>query len=214
MTEPGPDRRATVVAGHTGDASTARRGLVSDHPPVRAAALSALRRLGHLDHETLVGALSDHDPTVRRRAVELAATTTIDLVPMLSDVDHSVAEMAAWSLGEQPAHDARAVDALCTVARHHADPLCRESAVAALGAVGDDAGLTTILDALGDKAPVRRRAVLALAPFDDPRVEAALETALDDRDWQVRQAAEDLLGLSRAVGGSGSEVRRDDPDDG
>ncbi len=40
---------------------------------------------------------------------------------------------------------------------------------------------------------MRRRAVLALAPFDGPEVDAALQAALGDRDWQVRQAAEDLL---------------------
>jgi hypothetical protein len=39
---------------------------------------------------------------------------------------------------------------------------------------------------------VRRRAVLALAPFDGPQVDAAIAAALEDRDWQVRQAAEDL----------------------
>jgi hypothetical protein len=39
---------------------------------------------------------------------------------------------------------------------------------------------------------VRRRAVLALAPFDGPAVDAAVAAALEDRDWQVRQAAEDL----------------------
>ena len=48
-----------------------------------------------------------------------------------------------------------------------------------------------------DKPAVRRRAVLALAPFlgDDDigrRVDAAIDRALEDRDWQVRQAAEDL----------------------
>jgi hypothetical protein len=41
---------------------------------------------------------------------------------------------------------------------------------------------------------VRRRAVLALAPFDGPEVDAAIDAALEDRDWQVRQAAEDLRG--------------------
>ena len=51
-----------------------------------------------------------------------------------------------------------------------------------------------ILAALPDKATVRRRAVLALAPFDGDDVDAALERARTDRDWQVRQAAEDLLG--------------------
>jgi hypothetical protein len=35
--------------------------------------------------------------------------------------------------------------------------------------------------------------VLALAPFEGPEVDAALERARTDRDWQVRQAAEDLL---------------------
>jgi hypothetical protein len=34
--------------------------------------------------------------------------------------------------------------------------------------------------------------VLALAPFDGAEVDAAIERALVDRDWQVRQAAEDL----------------------
>nr|MBA3654191.1 HEAT repeat domain-containing protein [Actinomycetota bacterium] len=72
-------------------------------------------------------------------------------------------------------------------------PLCREAAVAALGAIGDPAGLSAILAATTDKPAVRRRAVLALAPFAGPDVDAALERALEDRDWQVRQAAEDLL---------------------
>jgi hypothetical protein len=31
-----------------------------------------------------------------------------------------------------------------------------------------------------------------LAPFHGPEVDAALERALTDRDWQVRQAAEDV----------------------
>ena len=51
-----------------------------------------------------------------------------------------------------------------------------------------------MLAALGDKPTVRRRATVALAGFDDPRVEPALRAAAGDRDWQVRQAAEELLG--------------------
>ncbi|MDQ4067891.1 MAG: HEAT repeat domain-containing protein, partial [Actinomycetota bacterium] len=78
------------------------------------------------------------------------------------------------------------------VATGHHDPLCREAAVAALGAIGDEGGLPAILAATGDKPAVRRRAVIALAPFQGPEVDAALERALEDRDWQVRQAAEDL----------------------
>jgi len=64
--------------------------------------------------------------------------------------------------------------------------------VAALGAIGDERGVQTIIDATHDKPAVRRRAVLALAPFTGIEVEAAIDRALTDRDWQVRQAAEDL----------------------
>ena len=78
-------------------------------------------------------------------------------------------------------------------ATQHADPLVREAAVAALGALGDPGTLEVVLAACDDKPAVRRRAVLALAAFDGPEVEARLQTALTDRDWQVRQAAEDLL---------------------
>jgi HEAT repeat protein len=106
-----------------------------------------------------------------------------------------VVEAAAWALGEHGAAAAEtaALDALAAVARSHDDPLCREAAVAALGAVGDRRGVPAILDATRDRPAVRRRAVLALAPFDGPEVREALERARSDRDWQVRQAAEDLL---------------------
>jgi HEAT repeat protein len=66
--------------------------------------------------------------------------------------------------------------------------------VAALGAIGDEAGLEAILAATTDKPAVRRRAVIALAPFEGQNVDAVLQRALEDRDRQVRQAAEDLLG--------------------
>jgi HEAT repeat protein len=66
--------------------------------------------------------------------------------------------------------------------------------VAALGALGDQGGLQAVLAACRDKPAIRRRAVLALAAFEGPAVDAALRAALDDKDWQTRQAAEDLLG--------------------
>ena len=69
----------------------------------------------------------------------------------------------------------------------------REACVASLGAIGDPRGLPTILHGCTDKPAVRRRAVLALAPFDGDAVDTALQSALVDRDWQVRQAAEDVL---------------------
>ena len=84
------------------------------------------------------------------------------------------------------------IEALSGIALEHEDALCRESAVAALGALGDVRGLESILEATQDIATVRRRAVIALAPFEGQAVTDALQLALSDRDWQVRQAAEDL----------------------
>ena len=102
--------------------------------------------------------------------------------------------MAAFACGEHgPATDQVVVDRLCELAGTHDDALVREAAVAALGAIGSRSGLPAILSATRDKAAVRRRAVIALAPFEGPEVDAALERARTDRDWQVRQAAEDLL---------------------
>jgi HEAT repeat protein len=112
-----------------------------------------------------------------------------------TDPSDSVVESSAWALGEAGSRCGRsAVEALGQVASAHADPLCREAAVAALGAIGDPLAIDTVLVALEDKPAVRRRAVIALAAFDDPRVDAAWRRGLEDRDWQVRQAAEDLLG--------------------
>jgi HEAT repeat protein len=105
--------------------------------------------------------------------------------------------MAAWALGEQQAETPErtivVVGALARMATAHDDPLCREAAVASLGALGHPHGLDAILAATEDRPAIRRRAVLALAPFEGDEVDAALERALQDRDWQVRQAAEDLL---------------------
>ena len=186
-------RRAAALAGHRGDEAAARSALVDETPAVRATALGALARMGALTAADLVRALGDSDPHVRRRAAELAADVEdVDLLGALHDDEPLVSEAAAYALGERPAA-AAAIGGLTAVATAHADALCREAAVAALGALGDVRGLPAILAATSDKPAVRRRAVLALAPFDGPEVEAALERALHDRDWQVRQAAEDLL---------------------
>jgi HEAT repeat protein len=56
--------------------------------------------------------------------------------------------------------------------------------------------LPAVLAACDDKPAIRRRAVLALAAFEGAPVEDRLRVALTDNDWQVRQAAEDLLAVS------------------
>lgn len=188
-----PDLRAVAVAGHTGDTPTARAGLASRDPAVRAAALGALERLGSLDDPTLADSLRDGDSAVRRRAAEIAAQhPSVDLLACLHDSDDRVVEVAAWACGEHEARRDDIIERLVDLAGSASDPLVRESAVAALGAIGDERGCAAIIAACSDKPAVRRRAVLALAPFDGDDVEAAIERALVDRDWQVRQAAEDL----------------------
>ena len=120
------------------------------------------------------------------------------LLACLGDGDHSVVEVACWAAGELPDIAEATVDVLVGIAGPepggHEDALCREAAVAALGALGHERGRLAVLGGLRDRPAVRRRAVLALAAFEGDDVEAALKLSLDDRDWQVRQAAEDLLG--------------------
>jgi len=190
-------RRAVALAGHLGDLSGARSGLSDDAPSVRATALGALSRLGSLTEDDLRSAMCDEAPLVRRRGFELAARLPdVDISHGLDDVDSSVVEMVAWALGERGETSAvPALAALVPASTGHRDPLCRESAVAALGAIGDPAGLPAVLGALDDKPAIRRRAAVALAAFVGPEVQAALHRCLEDRDWQVRQVAEDLLAV-------------------
>ncbi|WP_426574055.1 HEAT repeat domain-containing protein [Aquihabitans sp. McL0605] len=199
LADPIRRRRQAAIAGHQGDAATARGFLGDDDAGVRAAALGALLRAHGLEPDDLVAALADEAVAVRTRALEVVAAlhgggaaAAVTTLPLLHDDDDTVVEVAAWAAGEREPAEPGAVDALAELARHHGDALVRESAVAALGAIGDPQGLAAILAATDDKATVRRRAVLALAPFEGPEVDAALERALTDRDWQVRQSAEDL----------------------
>jgi len=190
----GGDRGRAAIAGHSGDEPTARALLTSTEPAVRATALGALARMGRLTDDDVNAALTDGSAVVRHRAVALARDRpAVPIVPVLADGEAVVVEQAAWACGERQPTEPGAVATLSKLAVEHDDALVREAAVAALGAIGDPAGLTAILQATTDKPAVRRRAVLALAPFSGPDVDDALQRALADRDWQVRQAAEDLL---------------------
>ena len=116
-------------------------------------------------------------PAVRRRGAEeagrLAAPATgAALVARRRDDDLLVIEAAAHALGELPP-TAAAVDALVTLVTGHGEVVVRETAVAALGSLGDGSAWP-VLAATTDVATVRRRAVLALAAFDGEEVEAAL----------------------------------------
>lgn len=185
-----------------------RSALENPHSTVRRRALGALARAGHCDAATLRTALTDPDANVRRRALELVAahpdrTLVAPVVTCLDDADTLVVDAAAFALGEMgQGLDGRrlrastwqqALDRLEAVATDHDDALCREAAIAALGAIGSPRSRDTVIAATDDRPGVRRRATVALAAFEGPEVEAALRRAGEDRDWQVRDIAHDLL---------------------
>ncbi len=212
MSGTGPVARAADLAALGLRGSLTRDDLVrlvgataDDDPRVRSVAVGALVRAAAVEQAATAWseAARDRDPAVRRRVCELGPAlvergVSVDVATRVlltgtADRDVTVVEAAAWALGElgdRAADDV--VTTLVDIAGTHRDALAREAAVAALGAIGREAGLPAILAACNDKPAVRRRAVLALAPFDGPEVDAAIEAALTDRDWQVRQAAEDL----------------------
>jgi HEAT repeat protein len=186
--------REIAVAGHTGDAGVARAALADSDPVGRELALGAMARIGVLTDDELRAALVDAAPAVRRRAAMISGQRPgLSLRGLLDDADMTVVEAAAWACGEQGLVDDDVLEALIDIGVTSRDALVREACTAALGAIGDPHGLPTILQGCTDKPAVRRRAVLALAPFDGADVDAALQAALADRDWQVRQAAEDVL---------------------
>ncbi|MBP7928973.1 MAG: HEAT repeat domain-containing protein [Acidimicrobiia bacterium] len=175
-----------------------RSAATSQQPTLRRIGTHALTRRGAATGQDVARWAADPDPTNRIHLAEMLGRYPLpDALEtaqrLLADPEPLVAETAAWSLGEID-DEATSVALLIDAAENHDDALVRESAVAALGAIGDPAAKEAILKACSDKPAVRRRAVLALAAFEGPDVEAALNAALSDRDWQVRQAAEDLLG--------------------
>lgn len=196
-TTPEEQRRRTLAieCGYRGDERTARELLHDDSPKVRSGALGALVHMTRATPQDFAEALTDEAAQVRRSACELASKEVAEiLLPLLDDPDPRVVEACAFALGE--CEVVAAVPALMRVVIEDSDPLCRETAVAALGNIGDDRARRTVIDALGDAVQIRRRALIALANFDGEDVRAAIQGRLTDRDWQVRQAAEDLLGIN------------------
>ncbi len=189
-----------LVAGYRADGSLDTfilERLGDDVARRRVLALRAAQRRGLVTDDVWSAALADVDVDVRREALTLVASAPLPgetilemLVAALVDDDALVVDAAVFALGEHL--HLRADDALIKVATTHEDPRCRESAIAALGAIGDDRARPAILGALEDKPAVRRRAIVALANFEGPEIEEALVRASEDRDWQVRAAVDQL----------------------
>ncbi|HEY5092806.1 MAG TPA: HEAT repeat domain-containing protein [Acidimicrobiales bacterium] len=174
-----------------------RTNLVDDVGRRRVLALRGMVRQGLVTDDEWMSAIDDRDVDVRREALNLIAhVDQIDdevfevMLRRLHDEDALVVDGAIFALGEH--FYVGAVDQLCVIATTHDDARCRESAIAALGAIGDDRARPAVLAALDDKPPVRRRAIVALSNFEGPDIDAALERAREDRDWQVRAAVNQL----------------------
>ncbi len=195
----GPDRELLRAGFDSDDASLSLLIASLRDPDVRhrVLALRGLVRRGAMTTARWRAALEDPDVELRRDALEqLAHASGVDpavlddVIALLDDGDALVVDAAAFALGEHLY--APGVTRLIDVAANHDDARCRESSIASLGSIGDEAAVATIIAALEDKAPVRRRAIVALANFEGPDVDAALERASDDRDWQVRAAVTQL----------------------
>ncbi len=206
-TLPEPLGAALVAAGSRADPALdelVRAALASPDSRTRVLALRVRARRGRVGIAQWRAALGDPEADVRREALTLLAHDPRPLPSLertitaaLGDPDPLVVDAAAFAAGERGCHSA--IDSLIDVARTHDDARCREAAVAALGALGDQRGVATIIAALDDKAPVRRRAIVALANVEGPDVDAALARASTDRDWQVRAAVEQLTREDRSL---------------
>jgi HEAT repeat protein len=174
-----------------------RNGFSSAQPRQRILALRGLVRQSLVTEAEWTQALRDSDDDVRREALHQLAYAQVSsqevldcAVGLLTDEHPLVVEACCFVCGEYEI--VSTVETLCDIASNHDDARCREIAIAALGSIGDERGLPTILASLNDKPPVRRRAIVALSNFEGPDVDAALERAADDRDWQVRAAVGQL----------------------
>jgi HEAT repeat protein len=171
--------------------------LSAENPRHRVLALRAGVRRGLLTADDMSTGLADSNIDVRRETLTLLAHEKIESVELLEavracldDEDALVVDGAIFALGEHLY--VPAVERLCEIALGHDDARCRESAVAALGEIGDERGRRAVLAALDDKPPVRRRAIVALTNFEGPDIDEALRKASEDRDWQVRAAVDQL----------------------
>ena len=183
------------------------RALADEHPAVRMAALELAAGRPEIPAASVAAGLEDPDP----RVVEVAAWACgelgsdaggADAADLIEDV--SGGDCGGLGSDAGGADLSGVISALASVAAGHVDALCRESAVAALGSLAHPSGLPAVIAGLDDKPAVRRRAVIALAAFDGPDADAALRRARSDRDRQVREAVEEMLGLDPSPSGGAS----------
>jgi cellulose synthase operon protein C len=140
---------SSFLLGHLDDAD----------PEVRRAVIAALEDLGDPRAVVpLIGRIQEQRAALRRQAA-LALGALGDaravgaLVVALGDADAGVRVAAASSLGKLKALDA--VWSLGTLLEREADPQVQAAALDALGAIGSEAAVETVLRALGSSRPLR-----------------------------------------------------------
>jgi HEAT repeat protein len=194
------------------DVAWIAKNLQSKNKHLRAAAASALGRIGHPSAQAaLMLAIDDAEPIVRAtvaRALGQVGTTYAgkQLVPMLDDPSALVRSLAAWGLGQSRYPDA--VPALVKMARTTATatevPLRagrvygrpEQAAVEALGKIGTPEAVAAVLKSLESPSWLLRATAaeaLSEANCRNDNVLAALEKRLDDPVNLVRANA--LLSL-------------------
>jgi HEAT repeat protein len=194
------------------DVAWIAKNLQSKNKHLRAAAASALGRIGHPSAQAaLMLAVDDAEPIVRAtvaRALGQVGTTYAgkQLVPMLDDPSALVRSLAAWGLGQSRYPDA--VPALVKMARTTATatevPLRagrvygrpEQAAVEALGKIGTPEAVAAVLKSLESPSWLLRATAaeaLSEANCRNDNVLAALEKRLDDPVNLVRANA--LLSL-------------------
>ncbi|GMQ92530.1 MAG: hypothetical protein BMS9Abin12_0006 [Acidimicrobiia bacterium] len=171
-----------------------------DHedPVLRRMATTALsRESSNAMFDSIVALLEDTDGSVRAAAAEklgVCGRRALEhLAEAAGDPEPKVREAVATAYGELA--DPSAIGWLVEVGNNDTDRTVKEAAVAALGAVGDDAAIDPLLGFIASGPPqVRRRAIAAITVFDDPRIEPAIQRATFDRNPGVRETAEMVVG--------------------
>jgi HEAT repeat protein len=167
---------------------------------IRWKAAEALAKIGTPSVPSLIGVVDNPDADIRWKAAvtlgEIGDPRAIPpLIAMLSDKDRFVRSRAVYALiliGPP------AVGSL-SEALNHGNADVRQSAVTALGKIGDLPAISALVHALGDpSAEVRQEAVSALAG-QGKKAFAAISAALYDQNDLVRQ------GAALALAGTGDE---------
>lgn len=169
----------------------------SDSPPVRAAAVDVIGRIGDETARPILSlAVRDDSPLVRRvafRALERLGGEDRRQVMMiaLTDEDVEVRRTAAEALGTDGDDDAVVP---LSLALQDDDIWVRAAAVRSLGRIGNERSLACVRHALADPVGLVTIAALeTLGMFDDGSCLDAVRTVLDHTDEEVVMAALRIL---------------------